>query len=823
MYFFTENLKRSLDRIVEYPLTIIEAGSGCGKSTAVNEYFLKQFCGKYRQFYYTCLGENPENTWKGICNEFSKIDCQIAQYLRSIRQPDKEVLESIAAQLRYICCEEPTVFCIDNYQLFKVSDKDRLAQALSLHHCDNLHIVIIMQPYEHNLNNYSIQFPFYYISSEVFYFTKADIGNYFKEEGICLKEEEVSAIWRVTEGYVAALQLQLESWKQHGRFEISSQISVLMERTLWRRLYGEEKKWLLCLSTVDTFTISEGIEICKAQVTQEEFKGFLEKIGFIRLDVRTRRYLFHHLLLTFVREKFHDLSREEQNIIYRQAAKAAERNGERLLAAEMYGKCGDIKAFTEIAFDKDDRVELVRMENGGFVKQLIQPEHRHLLLKSPELALSLTLELYVQGKVMLHLQYLEVVKEIIKKLEGYGQRRKAEVMGEFCLLESFLVYNNVKEMCKFHRLAWNYMKRPTQLYSLNTAWTFGMPSVVGMFWRDVGKLDQVYQEVKEGMPLYYQLSSGNGMGAHHAMEGEIALLRGNDKRAEAFYKKALYDAERFEQDSICYCAYLGMARIAILRGSVATYAHMQENIDDRPYLGKEASCVFTTDVCKGYLAVLLEQFQDVPDWLSNIEDIGKRTLMPALPFVRTIYARLLLEQMRKRTVTYEKFVEEMYKWIEECRQFHMLLPEVCAWIYLSAGADMAGYRGDAIEKLRKALGLCVEDGLLFPFAENYRLLKSLMEEIMWHGENQTTKQEIIRLGERFLKGRQLILAAVNISDKKLTLRELEIAGLLKNRLSVKEIAARLCISPSTVSNIMQNIYSKLGIHSKRELYYREDI
>lgn len=46
---------------------------------------------------------------------------------------------------------------------------------------------------------------------------------------------------------------------------------------------------------------------------------------------------------------------------------------------------------------------------------------------------------------------------------------------------------------------------------------------------------------------------------------------------------------------------------------MATYTHMQENIDDRPYLGKDDRCIFTTDVCKGYLSILLEEFQEVPD------------------------------------------------------------------------------------------------------------------------------------------------------------------------------------------------------------------
>lgn len=85
----------------------------------------------------------------------------------------------------------------------------------------------------------------------------------------------------------------------------------------------------------------------------------------------------------------------------------------------------------ELDFNKDDRVELVRLENGAIINKLIQPLNRNLLYRNPELALSLTLELYIQGKIPLHIQYLEVVKEIFSELEKYGEQREADLKGEY--------------------------------------------------------------------------------------------------------------------------------------------------------------------------------------------------------------------------------------------------------------------------------------------------------------------------------------------------------------------------------------------------------
>jgi DNA-binding CsgD family transcriptional regulator len=59
-----------------------------------------------------------------------------------------------------------------------------------------------------------------------------------------------------------------------------------------------------------------------------------------------------------------------------------------------------------------------------------------------------------------------------------------------------------------------------------------------------------------------------------------------------------------------------------------------------------------------------------------------------------------------------------------------------------------------------------------------------------------------------------------LGDQGLTPREQQIAALLVQGLSVKEIARRLEISPSTVNNHAGRIYEKLGVSGRRELGQR---
>ena len=144
-YYFSQHIRETLADIPMYGLTVIEAPSGFGKTTALREYLAReQQMAEVR--WYTCFGESAGRTWAGICALFGGAEDSITDELLELGEPSLENLADIAFLISGYTCAEPTFVVIDNYQLFDSPVRKRCIAAFSACRDENIHIILVTQP-----------------------------------------------------------------------------------------------------------------------------------------------------------------------------------------------------------------------------------------------------------------------------------------------------------------------------------------------------------------------------------------------------------------------------------------------------------------------------------------------------------------------------------------------------------------------------------------------------------------------------------------------------------------------------------------------------
>lgn len=135
-----------------------------------------------------------------------------------------------------------------------------------------------------------------------------------------------------------------------------------------------------------------------------------------------------------------------------------------------------------------------------------------------------------------------------------------------------------------------------------------------------------------------------------------------------------------------------------------------------------------------------------------------------------------------------------------------------ALLYQAQGKTPAAYTA-----VKEAIRLAEPGKIIRPFVDLGPKMASLLKQAYGAGERPSFVQLVLAA---FPAHRPLVSAASSILVESLTEREMEVLGLLARRLSNKEIAALMFISPATAKRHTSNIYQKLGVKNRREAVTR---
>jgi LuxR family maltose regulon positive regulatory protein len=481
-------INTQLNNIFDYPLTVVIAAMGYGKTTSVRE-----FLNETKANYFWLSVENDETSaqyiWNTLTRQLAKIEPVLGNKLNSlgfpIDAPQRNRLFDIIAEYTYAI---KTVLVIDDYHFAHSPELDGLLEKMIRTQISGLHIVVLSRT-EPEINIEELQLKGYchILKNDLFELSEKEIKEYFKLFGQDISNDTSAEVYDISEGWITAVYLIIQRYREIGKLEPGSNINDLIETAIMSRYTPEEVRLLLSLCIFDSFTPQQAVFLTGDKMAAKTIQRLSYGNSLIRRDEQTETYRMHNIFSDYLRkileERFGD---SEIKKLYR-------RFGEWYIAND------DVLSGMK-AFLKAEEYDLILVECE-------KPEFAKLEDRYPQSVVELFEQIPEEVKYKHPIGYLayadfylsavdlEGGMELMSQIEQYYKgapdiplELKKRIFGEIELSKSFVFFNDLEKMHKCHLKAYQLLNGSSVIANKEMTFTFGSPHTLYLYHREKGKL-----------------------------------------------------------------------------------------------------------------------------------------------------------------------------------------------------------------------------------------------------------------------------------------------------------------------------------------------
>jgi LuxR family maltose regulon positive regulatory protein len=530
----------------------------------------------------------------------------------------------------------------------------------------------------------------------------------------------------------------------------------------------------------------------------------MEQIGsFIQFDSYLNTYRIHHLVLEYLERRQDELSPEEKNAVYAQAAEWCAANDQKMDAISYYEKIGDY----------------VHIIGLLYTLPLIIPSHiarfiLEFLDRTPEAIYEQNPIIYVlRSRTLISLamftQAAGELKETIVKLKNlpgnpliYRAVMSCHINLGFIGLITCPYSGDYDFVPYFEQGA--YYSRLSGYVSPLPVSVVSVGSYICRVSRPEKEAFEKYISVLEMVSPYAAEAMGGCMyGLDSLARGELAFFREDLREAEKHLKAALDKARERNQYEIENRALFYLIRISLCRGDnqriKTIFKQLKEQLGKIHYLNR-----FTHyDITMGWYYAHTGKPDKLTAWLKNdFEESDLHSMAHGLEIlVKAKYhfaekrypAALAALETRKDDVAFLTLGGIETKALEA----------VCRY--------QAGDKAGAFAALKAACDLAEPNGLDMPLSELGKDMRTLVTAALKEGVPGIEQSRLEKIGRNASAyAKKFFLANDRPKGNPLSRREREILTLLSQGLTREEIADDSGLSVNTVKSTLRSIYNKLG-------------
>ncbi|TCL59870.1 LuxR family maltose regulon positive regulatory protein [Kineothrix alysoides] len=802
-------LGKILSRIYDYPLTVIEAPMGFGKTTAVRS-FLKAEKNNPLWIAFLNTGESTPPFWNNFTAQLNRLDETVSTKLKALGFPaDIPQTEKVVTLLNSVIFPAKTVLVIDDFHLSPDLSINRFLMRIIAEQMDNLHIVIITRDTTHiDFQELLSKGLCYIISQQQLKFSKDEVHAYCRMMTGNMSETEIQKISDYTDGWISLIYMILLASENGVPVGMNDSIDELVEKVLFNTYEESIRSFLLKLSLLDIFTAKQALFVTGEERALEILKKLRKENAFVYYDQSTQTYKIHNVLLDFLRTKRQFKFKEEDLRGLYSRLGEWELSGNNFIAAYGYfNKAGDTeRILAHLNNPKNIRNELTSFE-GSF--EMFRAASYELLYQYPLAYLQHLLLSIVKGDgatIADCTRQLDDLKKAYEDMENIDEDDRNHIIAEILIFKRFTSFNVINSSSEHNAEILRLLNgQQSYIMSRENEFTMGSPHLLYVYFRDQGAFLQISQLAVERFTAYAVFTGGSGTGSEYLIPAEYALETGDWKAAELNSFKAIYKAQTKEQTSIIICAKFSLIRLYLLQGKVSEAIDMLKQLEEDIAPLNNSIYNTTVDLCKGYAYACIGQREKIPFWLQAGNMAAADLLYHGIAFNYIIHGKAVM--LSGNYMALEVLTEDLQE------QFSLFSNQL-GFIHNHIFKAVAKYHLYGLDKgvaeLEQALVKAQADDILLPFAENASYIMDMLRIMANKDSRNEYLQKVVSYSEQYLEG----LKASQPDKVKLSKRETEVLSLTAEGLKREEVAERLSVSLGTVKTHLANIYQKLEASGK---------
>ena len=807
-HYYSDRLKRKLDKMRFIPVTVVEAPSGYGKTTAIRDYLETELPQGTPVYWFTATNEAPAASFRRLCREIEKIDSHAGERLLKIELPNAATIGEAIDTLRSMRCMHEAYLVLDNFQFLDDVLPLAFFTALLEHGGEGLHVIVVTQMLKRNMLAVITGHGVLHISTADLRLGVEDIRRYYALANVSITPEDAQNVERYTEGWIIAVYLQLRAFQETGMFSDTVGILVLMERLVWDALTEAQKTFFLYLSPFEMFTVQQACVLIGCSTLPEYARGALI-CPFIRYEPVERRYELHSILAELLIQKRRERGPVFERECLLRAGDFCRDDDQTAAALGFYMQIRDYERMlsldlSQMTLEIIDNIPFMELARDIACNCPADIKKTHILNM-----LRVAWALYMGG---MNEQFEVLMDELYAMPELL---ENANLRGEWLLLSSYRSFPCSAEMTAVLKEAASlFGGQCSQVILPTVPWCFGNYSPLTVFYTTPGEADREADALEDYIAIYSRLTNGHGSGADALFRAELTYQRGNLSDAEILAYKAAFLAESKQQSVVLLGAAILLAHVALHKADTIGWERAIASMERAVSFDRQDTFVIRSllDIIRGVLQNEFQNHTSIADWLQNA-DFTERCLSPAMTNIGLfVHLSFLMHQGEFARVI--GTLQAMRPADRRLSPYGDLF--VC---FLMAISHMAlGNCSQAVAFVEQAARKALPDGLVSPFASYSRLLGNLVDEVIARDyPTLLPKFKIVR--KRFSQGWFTLHEAFFSGElpADLTAREYEVAKLAAEGLRNSEIAEKLVVTESTVRSHLRAIFQKLQIDRRAKL------